>query len=50
MPLFTSTTVLRIVDSIAIILSQALQLARAWVSSAASPVLRMMVERDHAVV
>lgn len=49
MPLFTGIAALRIVDSIAIILSQAMQLARAQVSSAASPVLWMMVERDHAV-
>lgn len=49
MPLFTSIAAPRIVDSIAIILSQAMQLAQAQVSSAASPVLRMMVERDQAV-
>ena len=50
MPLFASTAALRIVDSLAIVLSQAMQLARARLASAASPVLRMMAERDHAVV
>ena len=49
MSLFASTTALKIVDSVAIVLSHALQLARARISSSASPVLRMMTQRDHAV-
>lgn len=49
MPLFASTTALRIIDAMAIVLNQALQLARARIASSASPVIRMMVERDHAL-
>jgi hypothetical protein len=49
MSLFANTTALKIVDSVAIVLSHALQLARARISSSASPVLRMMTQRDHAV-
>ena len=41
-----SDTILRIVDSVAIVLCQAYQLARARLASAASPVLRVMMERD----
>ena len=46
--MLSSSTVLRLVDSVAIVLSQAYQLARARLASAASPVLRMMMQRDHA--
>ncbi len=49
MPLFASTTVFRLVDSIAIAMSQAYQLARLRLASAASPVLRLMVDRDQAL-
>ena len=49
MSLFANTTAMRIVDSVAIVFSHALQLARVRISSAASPVLRMMTERDHAI-
>ncbi|MCL2647335.1 MAG: hypothetical protein FWD61_10090 [Phycisphaerales bacterium] len=47
--MLSSTTVLHIVDSMAIALGQAYQLARARLASVASPVLRMMMDRDHAV-
>lgn len=49
MSLFANATALRVIDAMAIVLCQALQLARARIASAASPVLRMMAERDHAV-
>jgi transposase len=48
MPLFAKATALRIIDAMAIVLGQALQLDRIRVVSAASPVLRMIGERDHA--
>jgi transposase InsO family protein len=37
---------LRLVDSVAIVLSQAYQLARVRLASAASPILRLLVQRD----
>ena len=40
MPLLSSATVLRLVDSMAIVLSQAYQLARARLASVGSPILR----------
>ena len=46
MLLLSSAAVLRIVDSMAILLSQAYQLARARLASAGSPVLRLLVQRD----
>ena len=46
MSLFSSATVLRLVDSMAILLSQAYQLSRARLASAGSPVLRLLVQRD----
>ena len=49
MSLLSSATVLRLVDSRAIVLSQAYQLARARLASAASPILRLIVQRDQAV-
>lgn len=48
MKLLAPTSVLRLVDSVAILLAQAMQLARARVASQASPVLRLMAQRDHA--
>ena len=49
MPLLSSATVLSLVDSMAILLSLAYQLARARLASAASPIVRLLVQRDHAV-
>lgn len=49
MSFFSSTAVLRLVDSVAIAMSQAYQLARVRLASAASPVLRLMVDRDQAL-
>ena len=49
MSLLSSATVLRLVDSMAIVLSQAYQLARVRLASAASPILRLVVQRDQAV-
>jgi len=46
MPLFTESTAFRIIDSVAIVLAQAYQLARARVAACASPVLRLMAHRD----
>ena len=46
MPLLSSVTVLGLVDAMAILLSQAYQLARARLASAGSPVLRLLVQRD----
>jgi hypothetical protein len=40
---------LRLVDSLAVVLSQAYQLARVRLASAASPIFRLLVQRDHAV-
>jgi len=48
MALLSSVTVLRLVDSMAILLSQAYQLARARLASAASPTVRSLVQRDQA--
>ena len=48
MPLLSSAAVLRLVDSMAIVLSQAYQLARARLASAASPIVRLLVQRDQA--
>ena len=47
--LLSSANVLRLVDSMAIALGQAYQLARARLASAASPILRLIVQRDQAV-
>jgi hypothetical protein len=46
MRLLSSATVLRLVDSIAIVLAQACQLAWARLASAGSPILRPLVQRD----
>ena len=46
MPLFTNATALKVIDAVAIVLSEAYQLARCRIASAASPVLRMMTQRD----
>ena len=46
MPLLSSATVLRLVDSMAILMSQSYQLARARLASAGSPILRLLVQRD----
>ena len=48
MALMSSVTVVRLVDSMAILLSQAHQLARARLASAASLIVRLLVQRDHA--
>ena len=49
MSLLSSAAVLRVVDSVAIVLAQACQLARARLASAASPIVRLLVQRDQAV-
>ena len=49
MSLLSSATVLRLVDSMAIVLSQAYQLARARLASAGSPIVRLLVQRDQEV-
>ena len=46
MALLSSETVLRLVDSVAILLGQAYQLARARLASAGSAILRLRVQRD----
>ena len=46
MPLLSSATVPSLVDSMAILLSQAYQLARVRLASAGSPILRLLVQRD----
>ena len=46
MPLFTNATTLKVIDAVAIVLSEAYQLARCRISSSGSPVLRMMTQRD----
>ena len=46
MSLLSSATVLSLVDSVAILLSQAYQLARARLASAGSPILRLLAQRD----
>src|SRR5579862_8823939 len=48
-PMLSLPAALRLVDGVAIVLSRAYQLARVRLASAASPVLRMMVQRDYAV-
>jgi len=45
MALLSSATVLRLVDSVAIVLAQAYQLARARLASAASPIVRLLGHR-----
>ena len=49
MALLSSATVLRLVDSMAILLSQTYQLARARLASAGSPILRLLVQRDQEI-
>ena len=46
MALLSSATVLSLIDSMAILLSQAYQLARVRLASSGSPVLRVLVQRD----
>ena len=48
MPSISSLDVLRLIDAVAVVLSQAYQLARVRLASAASPVLRLICQRDHA--
>jgi hypothetical protein len=45
----SSATVVRRVDSVAVVLGQAYQLARGRLASAASPVLRLLMQRDQAI-
>jgi hypothetical protein len=45
----SSATVRRPIDFVAVVLSQAYQLARVRLASAASPVLRLLVQRDQAI-
>ena len=47
MPIFSDAAAFRIIDSVAIALAQAYQLARARVAACASPVLRLMAHLDH---
>ena len=46
MPWFTSTSTLKIIDSVAIVIAQAYQLARCRLASTASSTLRLIMERD----
>lgn len=46
MPWFTSTSTLKIIDSVAIVIAQAYQLARCRLASTASPVLQLIMNRD----
>ena len=46
MPIFSDALAFRIIDSVAIVFAQAYHLARARVASCASPVLRLMAQRD----
>jgi hypothetical protein len=46
MSLLSSATVLSLVDSMAIVLSQAYQLARARLASAVSPIVRLLAQRE----
>ncbi len=46
MPWFTSTATLKIIDSVAIVIAQAYQLARCRLASNASSALRLIMERD----
>src|SRR5262249_50230058 len=48
-PILSSGFPLKLVDSIAVILSGAYQSARTRLASAASPVLRLLVQRDQAI-
>ena len=50
MPLFTNTTALKIIDAVAIVLSEAYQLTRCRIASAVSPVLRLTTQRDQSHV
>ena len=50
MSLLSSAPVLRLVDSMAILMSQSYQLAQARLASAGSPVLRLLVQPDTAYV
>lgn len=47
--ILSSAAALRLVDAIAILISQAYQLARICLASAASPVMRLLLQRDHAL-
>ena len=49
MPLFSSVTIVGIADAMASTLGQAMQLARTRLASAASPIMRLMIQRDHEV-
>ena len=49
MPLLSSATVLRLIDSMAIVLAQAYQLARTRLASGASPIVRLLAHRDQEV-
>ena len=49
MSVVSSATVRRLFDSVAVVLSQACQLARVRLASAASPVLRLLMQRDQAI-
>ncbi len=44
-----STAVLNLVDAMASTLGQAMQMARTRLASAASPIMRLMIQRDHEV-
>ena len=46
MPWFTCTSTLKIIDSVAIVIAQAYQLARCRLASTASSTLQLMMERD----
>jgi hypothetical protein len=46
MPWFNNTAYLKMIDSMAIIIAQAYQLARSRLASASSPVMRAMMQRD----
>ncbi len=46
---FDPATIAPVVDAMAVVLAQAMQVARIRLSSAASPLLRLMIQRDHAV-
>ena len=48
MPIDPAAT-LAVVDAMAVVLAQAMQTARIRLSAAASPLLRLMIQRDHAV-
>jgi len=48
MPLLSFRAVLSLVDAIAVVLAQAYQLARIRLASTASPVMRLLCQRDHA--